>query len=203
MSPVFKTVVLFTVTALLCVATFFLVPHLRSRENRGGDIEFAIGEPEQEDEPGMSASGKKDKSSAVFPRTAQVARSVPGSFDDREESRPGVEEMRNEVEDLLRRFRGTPEERQDVVDECKDGREFILLMAELSESSIEEMSPEELEKERENFEKEYRAQLDYLQTGCLQQMLKTSEEEDVIGGAIEAAQDFLERIDTALLSAGY
>ena len=72
-----------------------------------------------------------------------------------------------------------------------------------SHSSIEKMSPEELEKERESFEKDYRAQLDFLQTGQLQRMLKTPEEEEVIGSTIEAVQEFLERIDASLQSAGY
>ena len=65
------------------------------------------------------------------------------------------------------------------------------------------MSPEELEKERESFEKDYRAQLDYLQTGQLQRMLRTPEEREVIGSTIEVVQDFLERVDNALHSAGY
>lgn len=203
MSPVFKSVVVFTVAAILCAATFFLVPFLRCRENRTGEIELVNGEPEQKDGARMSASGMADEPSAVFSHPAKPTRSAHDSFEDRENTQFDVGEMRNEVEDLLTRFRGTPEERQEVIDECAEGREFILLMAELSESSIEEMSPEELEKERENFEKEYRAQLDCLQTGFLQQMLETSEEEEVIGGALEAAQDFLERIDAALLSAGY
>ena len=111
--------------------------------------------------------------------------------------------MRHEAEDMLRRFRGTPEERQEVVEECEDGKELIRLIAELSESSIEKMSSEELEKERENFEKDYRAQLNFLQTGQLQRMLKTPEEEEVIGSTIEVVQEFLERIDNSLHSAGY
>ena len=65
------------------------------------------------------------------------------------------------------------------------------------------MSSEELEKERASFEKDYRAQLDYLQTGRLQRTLKTPEEQEVIGSAIEAVQNFLEQLDNALHSAGY
>ncbi len=125
------------------------------------------------------------------------------SLDERNKAKFDVGEMRNEVEDLVRRFRGTPEERQEVIEECEDGKELIKLFGELSESSIEKMSPEELEKERESFEKDYRAQLDFLQTGQLQRMLKTPEEEEVIGSTIEAVQEFLERIDDALHSAGY
>ena len=125
------------------------------------------------------------------------------SLDERNKAKFDVGEMRNEVEDLVRRFRGTPEERQEVIEECEDGKELIKLFGELSESSIEKMSPEELEKERESFEKDYRAQLDFLQTGQLQRMLKTPEEEEVIGSTIEAVQEFLERIDGALHSAGY
>jgi flagellar biosynthesis GTPase FlhF len=125
------------------------------------------------------------------------------TLDERNKAKFDVGEMRREAEDMLRRFRGTPEERQEVIEECEGGKELIRLIADLSESSIEKMSPEELEKERENFEKDYRAQLDFLQTGQLQRMLKTSEEEEVIGSTIEVVQEFLERIDGALHSAGY
>ncbi len=125
------------------------------------------------------------------------------TLDERNKAKFDVGEMRREAEDMLRRFRGTPEERQEVVDECRDGKELIRLIADLSESSIEEMSPEELEKERESFEKDYRAQLEFLQTGQLQRMLRTPEEREVIGSTIEAVQDFLEHLDNALHSAGY
>ena len=125
------------------------------------------------------------------------------TLDERNKAKFDVGEMRREAEDMLRRFRGTPEERQEVIEECEGGKELIRLIADLSESSIEKMSPEELEKERENFEKDYRAQLDFIQTGQLQHMLKTPEEEEVIGSTIEAVQEFFERIDNALHSAGY
>jgi flagellar biosynthesis GTPase FlhF len=125
------------------------------------------------------------------------------TLDERNKAKFDVGEMRNELEEMVRKFRGTPEERQEVIEECEGGKELIRLFADLSESSIEKMSPEELEKERENFEKEYRAQLDYIQTGQLQRMLKTPEEEEVIGSTIDAVQEFLERIDGALHSAGY
>ena len=125
------------------------------------------------------------------------------TLDERNKTAFEVAEMCHEVEEMVRRFRGTPEERQDVIDECEEGRELIRLIAELSVSSIETMSPEELEEERENFERDYRAQLDYLRTGRLQRMLKTPEEREVIGGTIETVQDFLERIDEAMRSAGY
>lgn len=122
---------------------------------------------------------------------------------ERNKAKFDVGEMRREAEDMLQRFRGTPEERQEVIEECEGGKELIRLIADLSESSIEKMSPEELEKERESFEKDYRAQLDFLQTGQLQRMLKTPEEKEVIGSTIEVVQEFLERIDGALHSAGY
>jgi len=125
------------------------------------------------------------------------------TLDERNKAAFEVAEMCHEVEEMVRRFRGTPEERQAVIEECEEGRELIRLIAELSVSSIENMSPEELEEERESFERDYRAQLDYLRTGRLQRMLKTPEEQEVIGGTIETVQDFLERIDEAMRSAGY
>ena len=125
------------------------------------------------------------------------------TLDERNKAKFDVGEMRREAEDMLRRFRGSEEERQAVIEECEDGKALILLIAELSESSIEGMSPEELEKERESFEKDYRAQLDFLQTGQLQRLLKTPDEREIIGSTYDAVQDFLERIDEALHSAGY
>ena len=125
------------------------------------------------------------------------------TLDERNKAAFEVGEMCREVEEMIQRFRGAPEERQEVIEECEEGRELVRLIAEISVSSIENMSPEELEEERENFERDYRAQLDYLQTGRLQRMLKTPEEQEVIGGTIETVQDFLERIDEAMHSAGY
>ena len=114
-----------------------------------------------------------------------------------------VGEMRREAEDMLERFRGTPEERQDVIDECEDGKAFILAITDASIAAFDDKSPEELRKAREEFEKEYRAELEYLQTGKLQRMLKTPEEQEVIGSAIEVVQQFLERLDEGLHAAGY
>ena len=202
MSPVFKAVVLFAVAAVLCAATFILVPRLRTPAAGSGSEE--VTEEVQGDNAEGEASGIEKSAPAVSPRTRVRNTSSSGlSFDDREQSKFDVAEMRNELEEMLRKFRGTPEERQEVIEECEGGKELIRLFADLSESSIEKMSPEELEKERENFEKEYRAQLDYIQTGELQRMLKTPEEEEIIGSTIEVVQEFLERIDTSLQSAGY
>lgn len=202
----FRIAVFSAVAAVLCAATFFLVPYLRSRSGVSDGIEVAGDDAETGDEA-ESVSGMAgpdaDSRAAGGGRVTQSSGSVPQSVADREQAKFEAAEMRNEVEAMIRRFRGTPQERQEVIDECEDGKEFIRLMAELSESSIEEMSPEELEKERESFEKDYRAQLDYLQTGRLQRMLKTPEEQEVIGTAIETVQDFLERMDAALHSAGY
>ena len=205
MNPNIKTGIIVVAAAILCVAAFALVPHLRHHA-----VESGISEPDREEEfqddkteadvshdsedsPAVASSGRKP-----IERNASL-----GKLSQREKGKFDVGEMRREAEDMLRRFRGTPEERQEVIDECEDGKELIRLIAELSESSIEEMSPEELEKERESFEKDYRAQLTFLQTGQLQRMLRTPEEREVIGSTIEVVQDFLERVDNALHSAGY
>ena len=207
MSSAFRIAVLFTVAALLCAATFILVPRLRSATAVSDGYAFSDEDDasdvlEDEAEAGVSSAAESSDTSSS--RAKQSARNRSSdSFSDREQSKFEVAEMRNEVEEMVRRFRGTPEDRQEVIEECEGGKELIRLFADLSESSIEKMSPEELENERENFEKEYRAQLDYIQTGQLQRMLKTPEEEEVIGSTIEAVQEFLERIDGALHSAGY
>lgn len=203
MNSAFKIIVLFAVAAVLCAATFILVPRLRTA-SAGSGMDGAADEEVQGENVETDVSGATGASEAVSPRTkARNASSSGSSFADREQSKFDVGEMRNEVEEMVRKFRGTPEERQEVIDECEDGKELIRLFADLSESSIEKMSPEELEKERESFEKDYRAQLDFLQTGQLQRMLKTPEEQEVIGSTIEVVQEFLERIDASLQSAGY
>ena len=202
MSRFFRGTVVFTVAVVLCAATFVLVPRLRDRTDDAAGADGLI----DEDTARMDEIGAGDSGPALSDAGSgrlQPVRSASPAAADREKAKFDVGEMRNEVENMLLRFRGTPEERQDVIDECENGKELIRLIADISESSIEEMSPEELEKERESFEKDYRAQLDYLQTGRLQRMLRTPEEQEVIGSTIEAVRDFLERIDGALRAAGY
>ena len=199
-----KTGILCVAAAVLCVAAFILAPRfLRNRTGGAGGVEPAgagleLDETEVDSSPAARSSGSVS-------RTKQSVRNASsfGSLGNREKAKFDVGEMRNEVEDMVRRFRGTPEERQEVIDECEDGKALIQWITEATESSIEKMSNEELEKERASFEKDYRAQLDYLQTGRLQRMLKTPEEQEVIGSAIEAVHGFLEHLDNALHSAGY
>ena len=202
MNPLSKAIVLFAVASVLCAVTFLLVPRLRDRDaGDADDIELADEETEEESEPETDVSETAGSGSG-----SRVVRIVRGSTEpdaDPEEAELDVAEMRQEVEEMVQRFRGTPEERQEVIDECEAGRELIRMIADLNESSMEKMSPEELENAREDFEKDYRAQLDYLQTGQLQSMLETPEEQEIIGGTIEVMQDFMERIDAALQAAGY
>ncbi len=203
MNPIFKASVIIAVAAVLCAATLILVPHLRDRGSDPDGMELAEDELEQEDglETEVSVRTAPASSGSRSSKTPSVHTAQTSS--DREQSKFDVGEMRNEVEEMVRKFRGTDEERQEVIEECEGGKELIRLIADLSVTSIDNMSPEELEKERESFEKEYRAQLDFLQTGQLQRMLKTPEEEEVIGSTIEAVQGFLEQLDEALHSAGY
>lgn len=203
MNPVFKASVIIAVAAVLCAATLILVPHFRDRGSDPGGMVLAEDDLEQEDELETAVVGRTASASSGSrsSRASSVRTENPSS--DREQSKFDVGEMRNEVEEMVRKFRGTPEERQEVIEECEDGKELIRLIADLSVTSIDNMSPEELEKERESFEKEYRAQLDYLQSGQLQRMLKTPEEQEVIGSTIETVQGFLEQLDEALHSAGY
>ncbi len=204
MNPNVKVGVIVVAAAVLCVAAFALLPHLRNHA-----AVVAVSEPDGEEdmleeETDTAIPSMEDSSADVPSGRKPIERNASlGKRSQREKGKFDVGEMRREAEDMLRKFRGTPEERQEVIDECEDGKKLIRLIADLSESSIEEMSPEELEKERESFEKDYRAQLDYLQTGQLQRMLRTPEEREVIGSTIEVVQDFLERVDNALHSAGY
>ena len=125
------------------------------------------------------------------------------TLEERNKDKFDVGEMRHEAENMLERFRGTPEERQDVIEECEAGKAFILAITDDAVAAFDDKSPEELRKAREEFEKEYRAELDYIQTGKLQRMLKTPEEQEVIGSTIEVVQQFLERLDEGLHAAGY
>ena len=195
------TVLILIASALMLAAAVIALrsgPRLQPSEEEAEP--YVVEEEFPRAEPGGTADEPDIR--AEDSRPAGIRKSGK-TLDERNKAKFNVGEMRHEAEDMLRRFRGTPEERQDVIDECEDGKELIRLIADLSESSIDKMSPDELEKERESFEKDYRAQLAFLQTGQLQRMLKTPEEEEVIGSTIEAVQEFLERIDNALHSAGY
>ena len=201
MSLPFRIAIVITVAVVLCTATFVLVPLLRTGAGDIPEVEIADGDLEPDGE--ADADDIKLDLSEWESRLAHSGGSQPRTVAERDKAAFEVGEMCREVEEIVQRFRSTPEERQAVIDECEEGRELVRLIAELSVSSIETMSPEELEEERENFERDYRAQLDYLQTGRLQRMLKTPEEQEVIGSTIETVQDFLERIDEAMRSAGY
>ena len=192
------TVLLLFVLALMLAAAVIAL-RMRPHFQQSGE------EAESGSECGVYGGGEKDEpgAEATDSRPAKNRSKSGKSLDERNNANSEVVEMRNELEEMVRKFRGTPEERQEVIEECEGGKELIRLFADLSESSIETMSPEELEKARANFEKEYRAQLDLIQSGELQQMLETLEEEEVIGSTLEAVQEFLERIDGALHSAGY
>ncbi len=192
--------VLILIVAALMLAAAVIALRSGARLQPSEDETEPIVEECSRAEPGDTADEPDTRTADARPAKN---RKSGKSLDERNKAKFDVGEMRNEVEEMVRKFRGTPEERQEVIEECEDGKELIKLFGELSESSIEKMSPEELEKERESFEKDYRAQLDFLQTGQLQRMLKTPEEEEVIGSTIEAVREFLERIDGALQSAGY
>lgn len=199
-----KSVLIVDAAALVfCAATVLLRPAAPSPG--GANVRHARTH-DKLDEKAESAS---NASSPAKKRNPDAKRSRPPkdkpakSPEERKKEESDVCEMRHEAEDMLRRFRGTPEERQEVIDECRAGKELILAIADLAVGEYDSMSPEDLEKAREEFEKEYRAELNYLQSGKLQRMLKTPEEQEVIGSAIEAVQQFLETLDNALSSAGY
>lgn len=155
-------------------------------------------------------AGVGEEQPAVAEEPDSVAESRPSQQDkpaktraQRDKEKFDVGEMRNEAEDMIRRFRGTPEERQEVIEECETGKALILEIMNVSVAAFDSMPPEGLMEAREDFEKEFRAELEYLQSGKLQRMLKTPEEKEVIGSAIEVVRQFLETLDNALISAGY
>lgn len=194
-STVKYIVVLVLAAAFLVVATVLVLPRLRTAPEHPSPLQKA----------GMADAGKNDAEadSHTKSRSTQTSGKSMKSLAERNKAKFDVGEMRNEAEDWIRRFRGTPEERLEVTRELKDDTELILLLAAAAESSVEDMTHDELVRERADFEKDYRALLDYLKTGRLQRMLKTPEEREVIGTAFEAAQSFLERLDAALNSQGY
>ena len=174
---------------------------LRTRPN----LRQSGGEAESGSECGVLGGGlvEEPDAGATESRTAQSTLKSGKTLEERNKDKFNVGEMRREAEDMLQRFRGTPEERQSVIEECEDGKAFILAITDASIAAFDDKSPDELRKAREDFEKDYRAQLDYLQTGRLQRMLKTPEEQEVIGSTIEVVQQFLERLDEGLHAAGY
>jgi len=198
MNPAVRFIVVLVSAALvLGVATVFVLPRLQTGPEYRSPVR-------QED---GTTSGAPDKSGKRSPekgaRPVRIDRNNAKTLADQEKAKFDVGEMRNEAEDWIRKFRGTLEERREIVEKLRDDMELVLLIGDAMETSIGEMTPEELEKERADFERNYRAQLDYLKTGRLQRMLKTPEEQEVIGSAFEAAQNFLERLDAALNAAGY
>ena len=192
--------VLMIIASMLMIASAVIA--LRSRPRLQPD------EAESREDIFIDVAGPDDKpeESDVDAKASRSTKSRSKSgktLEERNKDKFDVGEMRREAEDMVQRFRGTPEERQSVIEECEDGKAFILAITDEAVAAFDDKSPEELRKAREEFEKEYRAELDYLQTGKLQRMLKTPEEQEVIGSAIEVVQQFLERLDEGLHAAGY
>ena len=188
--------VLMVIASMLMIASAVVALRTRLQPSGGGS---GSGIEAHADEPGDAA----DDSNTRAARSAKSRNKSGKTLAERNKDKFDVGEMRREAEDMLQRFRGTPEERQSVIDECEDGKAFILAITDDAVAAFDDKSPEELRKAREEFEKEYRAELEYLQTGKLQRMLKTPEEQEVIGSAIEVVQQFLERLDEGLHAAGY
>ena len=192
--------VLMVIASMLMIASAVIA--LRSRPRLQPD------EAESHEDIFIDVAGPDDKLEetdvdAKASRSTKSRSKSGKTLEERNKDKFDVGEMRREAEDMLQRFRGTPEERQDVIEECEAGKAFILAITNDAVAAFDDKSPEELRKAREEFEKEYRAELEYLQTGKLQRMLKTPEEQEVIGSTIEVVQQFLERLDEGLHAAGY
>ena len=190
--------VLTLIASALMLASAVIALRTRSHFQQSGE-EAESGVEAQAAEPGDAA----DETDARSVRSAKSRSKSGKTLAERNKDKFDVGEMRREAEDMLQRFRGTPEERQDVIEECEAGKALILAITDDAVAAFDDKSPEELRKAREEFEKEYRAELDYLQTGKLQRMLKTPEEQEVIGSTIEVVRQFLERLDEGLHAAGY
>ena len=191
--------VLILVASALMLASAVIALRTRPRFQPSG------GEAESGSECGVLGGGlvEEPDAGATESRTAQSTLKSGKTLEERNKDKFNVGEMRREAEDMLQRFRGTPEERQSVIEECEAGKALLLAIIDDALAEYDDKSPEELRKAREEFEKEYRAELEYLQTGKLQRMLKTPEEQEVIGSTIEVVQQFLERLDEGLHAAGY
>ena len=197
MDRTFRTIVVFAAATLFLGSAAVLL--LSQRRVSGGDHS----PPRQNDEPlNVETREKAADQSAGNPGTAQPRKNTRSQAE-RDKAKYDVGEMRNEAGEWVRKFRGTPEEREEIIRESRDGIELLRTIAGLTVEAYGAMTPDELEKARKEFEDNSRAQLDYLQSGKLQRMLKTPEEEEVIGAAFEEAQIFLERLDDALRAAGY
>ena len=199
MNPTLKTVLAIAAAAfVLAAATLVVWPHLQKEpaETAPDAEEQEIGDGEEQPE------AAEETEPAAKPRPAQTDKPAKTRAQ-RDKEKFDVGEMRNGAEDMLRRFRGTPEERQDVIEECETGKALLLEIMDISVAAFDEMSPEGLMEAREDFEKEFRAELDYLQTGKLHRMLKTQEEREIIGSSFDVVQQFLETLDNALHAAGY
>lgn len=199
-SRLYTVLILVASALMLASAVIALRTRPNLRQQSGGKAESGS-------ECGVRGGGlveeEEPDAGATESHAAQSTVKSGKTLEERNKDKFNVGEMRREAENMLQRFRGTPEERQSVIDECEDGKALILAITDAAAESYEKMSPDELRKAREDFEKDYRAQLDYLQTGRLQRMLKTPEEQEVIGSTIEVVQQFLERLDESLHAAGY
>ena len=204
MNQTFKSVIIILLAALVFGAVrFFMLDRPRSdrRETRK-----ALAPGDREADAGTASDASSDAQDSGMEKSIPPANEKPAKTRaQRDKEKFDVGEMRNEAEDMIRRFRGTPEERQEVIEECRVGKALILEITDafVSGGAFDDMSPEDLMKAREDFEKEFRAELEYIQSGKLQRMLKTPEEQEIIGSTIEVVQQFLETIDNALISAGY
>lgn len=202
MNRTLKSVIIILSAAIVFVAVrFFMLDRPRSdrtetRSDRApGDREAGAG---------TASDAPSDTQDSGMEETIPPAKEKPTKTRaQRDKEKFDVGEMRNEAEDMLRRFRGTPEERQDVIEECETGKALILEIMDISVAAFDSMPPEGLMEAREDFEKEFRAELDYLQSGKLHRMLKTQEEREVLGSTFDVVQQFLETLDNALISAGY
>jgi len=201
MDRTLQVILIFVAAAVLFIAAAAVVLFWPRQQPVGGG--YGSGHDSEVQDAETDDASDEAENGAMISRLAQRSGKSGKTLAERNKEKFNVGEMRREAEDMLRRFRGTPEERQDVIEECEDGKALLLAITDDALAAYDDMSPEDLRKAREEFEKDYRAQLDYLQTGRLQRMLKTPEEQEVIGSTIEVVQHFLERLDEGLHAAGY
>ena len=117
------TILILIVSALMLAAAVIALrsgPRLQPSEEEAEP--YVVEEEFPRAEPGGTADEPDIR--AEDSRPAGIRKSGK-SLDERNKAKFDVGEMRHEAEDMLRRFRGTPEERQEVIDECEDGKALI------------------------------------------------------------------------------
>ena len=141
--------VLMVIASMLMIASAVIALRSRPRFQPSG-------EAESREDIFIDVAGPDDKLEetdvdAKASRSAKSRGKSGKTLEERNKDKFDVGEMRREAEDMVQRFRGTPEERQSVIEECEDGKAFILAITDEAVAAFDDKSPDELRKAREEF----------------------------------------------------